>query len=82
MDHQRLSGQGYTFSASLPPLLAASACHVLSTLDSESANRSALLQNVSRAMHKQLEDEVRGLCIIITEGGKAASNRSLASLCN
>ena len=33
VDHQRLSGLGYCFSASLPPLLASSALEALSIMD-------------------------------------------------
>ncbi|KAF6127419.1 serine palmitoyltransferase long chain base subunit 1 [Phyllostomus discolor] len=33
IDHQRLSGQGYCFSASLPPLLAAAAIEALNIME-------------------------------------------------
>jgi len=35
IDHQRLSGQGYVFSASLPPLLAGAVIEVLEIVEKD-----------------------------------------------
>uniref|UniRef100_A0A8C5HVZ6 Serine palmitoyltransferase 1 n=2 Tax=Gouania willdenowi TaxID=441366 RepID=A0A8C5HVZ6_GOUWI len=40
IDHQRLSGQGYCFSASLPPMLAAAAIEALNIMEEDPGNRS------------------------------------------
>ncbi|KAI1239875.1 hypothetical protein IHE44_0011311 [Lamprotornis superbus] len=40
IDHQRLSGQGYCFSASLPPLLAAAAIEALNIMEDNPVKRS------------------------------------------
>lgn len=53
IDHQRLSGQGYCFSASLPPLLATSAEYALGLLEKNPDMVSALESN-SRYMHQEL----------------------------
>ncbi|XP_043215772.1 serine palmitoyltransferase 1-like isoform X1 [Amphibalanus amphitrite] len=52
-DHQRLSGQGYVFSAALAPLCAAAAMCVIDQLD-EQPEMTAKLRSVCRAMHKAL----------------------------
>eukprot|EP00850_Spirogloea_muscicola_P015788 SM000124S25920 [mRNA] locus=s124:156388:160198:+ [translate_table: standard] len=46
-DHQRLSGLGYCFSASLPPFLATAAITALSIMDSNPGLRSQLQKNVA-----------------------------------
>lgn len=53
VDHQRLSGYGYCFSASLPPFLATAACVALEELQEASATREALCAN-ARSLHEQL----------------------------
>ncbi|XP_055332249.1 serine palmitoyltransferase 1-like [Paramacrobiotus metropolitanus] len=55
IDHQRLSGLGYCFSASLPPLLASAASAALDIV----ANKPEMfeqLEVVSLAMHKRLSN--------------------------
>ncbi|XP_037071533.1 serine palmitoyltransferase 1-like isoform X2 [Pollicipes pollicipes] len=52
-DHQRLSGQGYVFSAALAPLCAAAAMCVIDLLDAE-PEMTDQLRDVCRAMHKAL----------------------------
>ncbi|CAG0904788.1 unnamed protein product, partial [Cyprideis torosa] len=55
VDHQRLSGLGYCFSASLPPLLAAAAIAVIDRLESEAGkNDLAHLRRVCRRAHELL----------------------------
>ncbi|KAL7060749.1 hypothetical protein AAHC03_09653 [Spirometra sp. Aus1] len=54
VDHQRLSGQGYCFSASLPPLLAAAAENAIERLQSEEGSRQRRLCELSRLLHSKL----------------------------
>ena len=57
MDHQRLSGLGYCFSASLPPLLATAALGALRTLQGADAKeRLAALANNARLARQLLAD--------------------------
>lgn len=65
IDHQRLSGQGYCFSASLPPLLAVAAETGLELMEKESPSTTSLsmfekLEHNSRFFRKQL-DGITGL---------------------
>ncbi|VDL88860.1 unnamed protein product [Schistocephalus solidus] len=55
VDHQRLSGQGYCFSASLPPLLAAAAEDAVERLQSEEGSRQRRLRALSRLLHSKLK---------------------------
>lgn len=61
IDHQRLSGQGYCFSASLPPLLAAAAMEALSIVE-ECPDIFGELRKRSKHMHRALQD-VPGLLL-------------------
>lgn len=54
VDHQRLSGLGYCFSASLPPLQAAVALAALQNVENNPDITEKLRQNAA-FMHKQLE---------------------------
>ncbi|XP_044301987.1 serine palmitoyltransferase 1 isoform X3 [Varanus komodoensis] len=54
IDHQRLSGQGYCFSASLPPLLAAAAIEALNIME-ESPDMFQILQEKCKRIHKALQ---------------------------
>ncbi len=57
VDHQRLSGLGYCFSASLPPLLATAALGALRTLQGADAKeRLAALANNARLARQLLAD--------------------------
>lgn len=53
VSHQELSGQGYCFSASLPPILASGICEVLNKLTSveENGKRNRRLLELSRLAH-------------------------------
>ncbi|CAG0920599.1 unnamed protein product [Notodromas monacha] len=52
VDHQRLSGLGYCFSASLPPLLAAGAMASFSFLESNAGKEALLhLENICKTAH-------------------------------
>ncbi|XP_070564093.1 serine palmitoyltransferase 1-like [Ptychodera flava] len=53
IDHQRLAGLGYCFSASLPPLLAAAAIESLNLME-ENPDMFSQLQNKCRLMHELL----------------------------
>ncbi|KAK5982021.1 Serine palmitoyltransferase 1, partial [Trichostrongylus colubriformis] len=52
--HQRVSGLGYCFSASLPPLLATAASEGLRIIEEE-PERVARVQRCAMAMHSGLE---------------------------
>ncbi|XP_057403857.1 serine palmitoyltransferase 1-like [Balaenoptera acutorostrata] len=54
IDHQRLSGQGYCFSASLPPLLAAAAVEALNIME-ENPGIFAVLKEKCKRIHKALQ---------------------------
>uniref|UniRef100_A0A8D0S555 Serine palmitoyltransferase 1 n=1 Tax=Sus scrofa TaxID=9823 RepID=A0A8D0S555_PIG len=54
IDHQRLSGQGYCFSASLPPLLAAAAIEALNIME-ENPGIFAVLKEKCKRIHKALQ---------------------------
>ena len=57
VDHQRLSGLGYCFSASLPPLLATAALGALRTLQGPDApDLRAALQRNARLLRRLLSD--------------------------
>ena len=60
IDHQRLSGQGYCYSASLPPLLATAALESLNVLEaSEGKDRLERMHANAAVMRKALQ-KVRG----------------------
>ncbi|XP_052464561.1 serine palmitoyltransferase 1 isoform X1 [Carassius gibelio] len=54
IDHQRLSGQGYCFSASLPPMLASAAIEALDIME-EDPGIFRLLQDKCKHVHKALQ---------------------------
>ncbi|NP_001413393.1 serine palmitoyltransferase 1 isoform 3 [Mus musculus] len=62
VDHQRLSGQGYCFSASLPPLLAAAAIEALNIME-ENPDIFAVLKKKCQNIHKSLQG-VSGLKVV------------------
>ncbi|XP_067678319.1 serine palmitoyltransferase 1-like [Haliotis asinina] len=62
VDHQRLSGLGYCFSASLPPMLASAATQALSILDNNPGLLVQLEEN-SKLMHKGLS-KLEGFCVV------------------
>nr|XP_054378205.1 serine palmitoyltransferase 1-like isoform X3 [Pongo abelii] len=62
IDHQRLSGQGYCFSASLPPLLAAAAIEALNIME-ENPGIFAVLKEKCRQIHKALQG-ISGLKVV------------------
>ena len=55
VDHQRLSGNGYIFSASLPPFLATAACAALEELQEDASPLEQLREN-ARLLHRLLAD--------------------------
>ncbi|KAM7166654.1 serine palmitoyltransferase 1 isoform 1-T1 [Macrochelys suwanniensis] len=62
IDHQRLSGQGYCFSASLPPLLAAAAIEALNIME-ENPDIFQILQEKCKRIHKALQ-RISGLIVV------------------
>ncbi|NXD17987.1 SPTC1 palmitoyltransferase, partial [Nothocercus nigrocapillus] len=54
IDHQRLSGQGYCFSASLPPLLAAAAIEALNIME-DNPDIFHTLQEKCKRIHRALQ---------------------------
>ncbi|KAM9519219.1 serine palmitoyltransferase 1 isoform 1-T1 [Salvelinus alpinus] len=55
IDHQRLSGQGYCFSASLPPMLAAAAIEALNIME-EDPEIFTILREKCKHVHKALQE--------------------------
>uniref|UniRef100_H3CH35 Uncharacterized protein n=1 Tax=Tetraodon nigroviridis TaxID=99883 RepID=H3CH35_TETNG len=62
IDHQRLSGQGYCFSASLPPMLAAAAIEALNIME-EDPDIFRVLREKSSRVHQALSG-VPGLRLV------------------
>ncbi|KAL3317320.1 Serine palmitoyltransferase 1 [Cichlidogyrus casuarinus] len=56
IDHQRLSGAGYCFSASSPPMLAVAMCATLDLLKSEGGTRQSALKNLSNTVSRRFEN--------------------------
>ncbi|BDA47055.1 Serine palmitoyltransferase 1 [Coccomyxa sp. Obi] len=56
VDHQRLSGLGYCFSASLPPFLATAAIGALDVLESDAPRLLPALASNARLLHSRLAD--------------------------
>ncbi|CAL4066377.1 unnamed protein product, partial [Meganyctiphanes norvegica] len=56
IDHQRLSGLGYCFSASLPPMLTATSITTVDILEKEGTDLVSQLQDRCIAVHKALAD--------------------------
>ncbi|KAK2823597.1 hypothetical protein Q7C36_020197 [Tachysurus vachellii] len=65
IDHQRLSGQGYCFSASLPPMLATAAIEALNIME-EDPDIFAILRGKCKYVHKALQG-IPGLKVIGVE---------------
>jgi serine palmitoyltransferase len=55
VQHQILSGQGYCFSASLPPLLAVSALEALNIIEVNPQQMFSDLEQKSRKLHQRLK---------------------------
>uniref|UniRef100_A0A8C6YLS4 Serine palmitoyltransferase 1 n=2 Tax=Nothoprocta perdicaria TaxID=30464 RepID=A0A8C6YLS4_NOTPE len=62
IDHQRLSGQGYCFSASLPPLLAAAAIEALNIME-DNPDVFQTLQEKCKRIHRALQG-ISGLKVV------------------
>ncbi|MCI4388395.1 hypothetical protein PGIGA_G00085260 [Pangasianodon gigas] len=62
IDHQRLSGQGYCFSASLPPMLATAAIEALNIME-EDPEIFTILREKCKYVHKALQG-IPGLKVI------------------
>uniref|UniRef100_A0A8C9RFB1 Serine palmitoyltransferase 1 n=1 Tax=Scleropages formosus TaxID=113540 RepID=A0A8C9RFB1_SCLFO len=62
IDHQRLSGQGYCFSASLPPMLAAAAIEALNIME-EDPEIFTILREKCSCVHRALQG-IPGLKVV------------------
>lgn len=62
IDHQRLSGQGYCFSASLPPLLASAAIEALNVME-DNPEIFQVLREKCKRIHKALQG-ITGLKVV------------------
>nr|CAD2180508.1 unnamed protein product [Meloidogyne enterolobii] len=62
--HQRLSGLGYCFSASLPPLLTVAASEAINIIQ-EKANLPKILRQKSIALHKLILNATEGLKFVV-----------------
>ncbi|XP_048256034.1 serine palmitoyltransferase 1-like [Haliotis rufescens] len=62
IDHQRLSGLGYCFSASLPPMLASAATQAISILENQPVLLTQLEENC-KLMHEGLS-KLEGFCVL------------------
>jgi serine palmitoyltransferase len=73
VDHQRLSGSGYCFSASSPPYTASAALAAIAVLKEESVlhklnhNRTQFLKKLKQLLHDNLED-----LLIVTSDERSA----------
>ena len=56
VDHQRLSGLGYCFSASLPPYLATASIKALEILQQQGPELTTRLRNGALLLHSLLSD--------------------------
>ncbi|KAF6262798.1 pyridoxal phosphate-dependent transferase [Scenedesmus sp. NREL 46B-D3] len=75
-DHQRLCGQGYCFSASLPPYLATAAHEALSILGSSRGQQlAAQVRRAAAALRQQLD----GTPGLVVSGAKSSSKESSSS---
>ncbi|XP_052255096.1 serine palmitoyltransferase 1-like [Dreissena polymorpha] len=73
VDHQRLSGLGYCFSASLPPMLASGAIQSLNIIENDQSLFSRLHQK-SEKIHKELS-KIEGMRVM---GDKVAPIKHLS----
>lgn len=64
-DHQRLSGQGYCFSASMPAMLAASGIEAIKILENNPSTLSTLRENTK--LFRKLASEIPGLAVVGNE---------------
>ncbi len=61
IDHQRLSGLGYCFSASVPPMMASAAIEALHVMESSPTILTRLKENIS-LLH-QLLKQLSSTCV-------------------
>lgn len=76
VDHQRLSGLGYCFSASLPPFLATAGVCALDHLEAEGPDLMAALRR-NAATFRRLAADIPGLAVV---GGEEAQVSPLVHL--
>merc|ERR1711871_649349 len=69
VDHQRLAGAGYCYSASAPPFVAEAARLALEKMQTnEGRARMERVANNARALHEGIEESVPGLRLISSSG--------------
>lgn len=73
-DHQRLCGQGYCFSASLPPYLATAAIEALRILGTPDGQTLASKVRAASAALRAALSDVRGLSLAGATAGPAAAS--------
>jgi serine palmitoyltransferase len=66
VDHQRLSGAGYCFSASAPPYLCAAATNALSVIQNN-PDKAPALQERAAALHSRISNAFRGTFRVLGE---------------
>lgn len=71
VDHQRLSGLGYCFSAALPPFLATAAIATLDHLESSGGELMAAVQR-NATLFRKAAAALPGLCVVGGSQGEAA----------
>ncbi len=78
VEHQRLAGSGYVFSAALPPYLATAASETLGRLDSAHGKEQlARLRGNAQALRAELR-KIPGVCVW---GGGGAEKRVWGGRC-
>ena len=73
-DHQRLSGAGYVFSASLPPYLAAAAIESLNILEEEGRELVDTLKEKAKYFRKHLTSALEDIPGLTVAGGESREN--------
>mmetsp|Transcript_5160 Transcript_5160/g.12599 ORF Transcript_5160/g.12599 Transcript_5160/m.12599 type:complete len:493 (+) Transcript_5160:89-1567(+) len=72
-DHQRLSGSGYCFSASLPPFLATAALRALDVIEDDGAARISAVQANAERLRALLAANLKGLKVVSSNAVSCAS---------
>lgn len=77
-DHQRLSGSGYCFSASLPPFLATAALGAIDYLQEAGQEQVSVVRANARQLRERLDGALTGLQVL---GGAVDSVSPLIHVC-
>ena len=79
VDHQRLSGAGYCFSASLPPYLAATTMAALDVLEQEGHKRATKVRELARLFRSKVGEASQSPGLFAV-GGKESADSPLIHL--